>query len=158
MVTQISVDLMLIGRCFTALFWGILLAVFLQFNRMGRFLAAERTWLAVVAGVGVDLLIGTGATWWHLWLIFAFSSVGIIARSLINEHQETEPALNRYRVKWQMEDTVDRCGDVIGALEQALAAQYDGTRVQYISQALTAAHQASRGITAARYGEPERKK
>ena len=134
------------------------MAVFLQFSRMGRFLAGERTWLAVAAGVGVDLLIGIGATWWALWLIFAFSSVGIITRSLINEHREPEPALNRYRVKWQMEDTIDRCGDVIGALEKALAAQDDGTRVQHISQALTAAHRASREITAARYGEPEKKK
>lgn len=158
MVTQITLDFGLITRCLGALCWGILLAVFLQFSRMGRFLAVERTWITVVVGVGVDLLIGIGATWWVLWLIVVFSSVGIIARSLINEHQETEPALNRYRVKWQMEDTIDRCGDVIGALEKALAAQEDGARVQHISQALTAAHQASRGITAARYGEPEKKK
>ncbi|MBN2005013.1 MAG: hypothetical protein JXA21_16760 [Anaerolineae bacterium] len=157
MVTQISVDLMLIGRCFTALCWGILLAVFLQFSRMGRFLAAERTWLSVVAGVGIDLLIGIGATWWQMWLIVVFSSLGIIARSLLNEHSETEPALNRYKTKWQMEDTIDRCGDVIGALEKALAATDDGARVQHISQALTAAHQASREITAARYGMPEKK-
>lgn len=158
MVTQILVDWELIGRCFAALSWGILLAVFLQCSRMGRFLAAERTWIAVVVGVGVDLLIGIGASWWQMWLIVTFSSVGIIARSLINERQETEPALNRYRVKWQMEDTIDRCGDVICALEKALAAQDDGARVQHISQALTAAHQASRGITAARYGEPEKKR
>jgi len=158
MVTQITLDFGLITRCLGALCWGILLAVFLQFSRMGRFLAVERTWITVVVGVGVDLLIGIGAAWWQMWLIVACSSVGIIARSLINEHQETEPALNRYRVKWQMEDTIDRCGDVIGALEKALAAQDDGARVQHISQALTAAHQASRGITAARYGEPEKKR
>jgi hypothetical protein len=114
--------------------------------------------VTVVAGVGVDLLLGIGAPWWTLWLIVACSSVGIIARSLLNEHAETEPALNRYKTKWQMEDTIDRCGDVIGALEQALAAHDEATRVQHISQALTAAHQASRDITAARYGEPEKKK
>lgn len=158
MMTQITLDFGLIARCLGALCWGILLAMFLQFNRVGRFLAEERTWLTVVAGVGVDLLIGIGAAWWQMWLIVVCSSVGIITWTLLNEHQETEPALNRYKTKWQMEDTIDRCGDVIGALEKALAAHDDGARVQHISQALTAAHQASRVITAARYGEPERKK
>jgi hypothetical protein len=142
-MTQIPVDLVLIARCFGALLWGILLAVFLQYNKFGRFLAVERTWLTVVAGVGVDLLIGIGAAWWGLWLIVVFSSLGIIARSLLNEHQETEPALNRYKTKWQM--------------EKALDATDDATRVQHISRALTAAHQASREITAARYGTPEKK-
>jgi len=61
MVTQITLDFGLITRCLGALCWGILLAVFLQFSRMGRFLAVERTWITVVVGVGVDLLIGIGA-------------------------------------------------------------------------------------------------
>lgn len=158
MVTQITVNWVLIARCLGALFWGVLLAIFLQFSRMGRFLAAERTWISVVVGVGGDLLLGIGATWWAMWLIVAFSSIGIVARSLVNEHRETEPALNRYKTKWQMEDTIDRCGDVIGALEKGLAAMDEAQRVQFISLALTAAHQASRNITAARYGEPESKK
>ena len=38
---QLSIDLLLIGRCLGALCWGILWAVFLQCNRMGKFLAVE---------------------------------------------------------------------------------------------------------------------
>lgn len=153
MEMQFAVDLILIARCLGALVWGILWAVFLQYHRLGRFLVAERTWITVVIGVGVDLLLGIGATWWALWLVVVFSSVGIIARSLLNEHaQETEPALNRYKTKWQMEDTLDECGDIIGLLDQALTAATLATAQAHVSQALAKVHHAQRLMTAARYG------
>lgn len=152
MDVQLSIDFMLIGRCLLALLWGILLACWLQFTRLGRFLAAERTWITVVIGVGGDLLVGAGAIWWQYWLIMALSSVGVIARSLMNEHNETEPALNRYRTKWQMEDTIDACGDVIGLLDRALEAETIAEAQMQASKALRKVHDAQRLMTAARYG------
>jgi len=157
MLTQITVDFALIARCSAALLWGILLACFLQYHSLGQFLARERTWLTVVIGVGVDLLIGIGAAWWHIWLIIAVSSLGIIVRSLSNEHADPEPALNRYKVKWALEQALDGCGSIITVLEKALSTDGDARRVRLISEALSAAHKASREITFARYGEPERK-
>jgi len=154
---QIDIDLILFCRCFAALIWGILLAVYLQFNRLGVFLAKERTWLAVVVGVGVDLLLGINATWWAIWLIVAFSSIGIVVRSIVNEHQEGEPALNRYKTKWAMEEGIDACGDTITALQKALEETSGAEQVRQISLALAAAHRANRNITSARYGEIEKK-
>ena len=116
---QIAVDLGLILRCSAALLWGVLWACAIQFSRLGKFLATERTWIVVVIGVGVDLLLGIGAAWWVFWLITAFSSIGIIARSLINEH-EYNPDVNSYKHKWSLEDAIDHIGDTIGYLEQAL--------------------------------------
>jgi len=155
--TQITVDFLLISRCLGAVLWGGLVAALLQFTKLGQFIASERTWIAVIIGVGGDLLIGIGAEWWVMWMIVAFSSLGIIVRSLVNEH-DTEPALNRYKTKWAMEKCVDHCGEVIGALDKALTADGEAKRVRWISTALGAAHQASREITYARYGEPEKSK
>ena len=73
-----------------ALFWGMLWAAFLQWNEYGRYLALRRTWVAVVIGVGVDLLIALLVTPLEVWLVVCAiviaSSLGIITRSLYNEH------------------------------------------------------------------------
>lgn len=77
---------------FLALVWGAAWAVFLQLTPLGKFLARQRTWLTVVTGVGVDLLIALAVVPWPAWLTFisiiAVSSLPIILRSLINERRE----------------------------------------------------------------------
>jgi hypothetical protein len=153
---QLSIDLLLIGRCSAAIVWGVLFAVFLQYNRMGQFIAEKRTWLAVVIGVGADLLLGTGAAWWQLWMIVAFSSIGIIARSLINEHNAPEPALNAYRTKWEMQDAIDFCGDAIGLLTAGLESEEAELRGK-ASKALAQVYKAQRLITEARYGRKQKR-
>lgn len=157
MDVQIAVDLGVILRCLGALVWGVLWAMTIQFSRLGKFLAHERTWITVVIGVGVDLLLGIGATWWGLWLVVAFSSIGIIARSLINEHNYS-PDINSYKHKWGLEDAIDRLGDAVGHLEEALAAEGMDTSHFHVSKALAKVHQAQRLVEVARYGQPEKKK
>ena len=73
-----------------ALIWGIVLAFLLQFTEQGRYIALRRTWIAVVIGVGVDLLLVglVPPTWRNTVLIFVLSSIGIIARSIILEYTE----------------------------------------------------------------------
>lgn len=75
-----------------ATIWGALWAAYLQFTRYGHYLAVRRTWLTVVIGVGVDLLIALLVIPLESWLPFCLlifaSSLGIIARSLYNEHQD----------------------------------------------------------------------
>lgn len=77
---------------FFAAIWGGLWALFLQWHPWGRWLALKRTWLAVVIGVGVDLaillLILDPQTWTSVAAVIAASSIGIIVRSLYNEHHE----------------------------------------------------------------------
>lgn len=74
--------------------WGALWGSFLQFTKTGRWLANARTWITVVVGVGGNLLIALLFLPFHFWLyvvgLFAVSSLPIIARSLINEHRDTE--------------------------------------------------------------------
>lgn len=151
---QIAVDFGVILRCLGALLWVIGLVGLLQFTRLGRFLARERTWIAVVIGVGVNLLLGLGAAWWHLWLIMAFSSIGIIARSLINEHNGFSPDLNSYKLKWALEDSIDALGETITVLEKAL----DSQSLSEVSRALGVVHKTQRTLEIARYGQPEKKK
>lgn len=75
-----------------ALLWGALWALFLQLHPWGRWLALRRTWLTVVVGVGVDLalllLILDAHTWATVVAIIAASSIGVIVRSLYNEHAD----------------------------------------------------------------------
>ena len=89
-----------------ALFWGVLWAFFLQFTDLGQFLASRRTWITVVVGVGVDLLIvlllyytlptldDPLVTWLHLFAVVGFSSLGIIGRSLWRELSEAQQEID----------------------------------------------------------------
>lgn len=83
-------------------FWGVLWAVFLQCTCYGHYLALRRTWLTVVVGVGVDLLIMLCVvpltTWLIVCAIIAASSVGIIARSLHNELRD-EQAIEEFHAE-----------------------------------------------------------
>jgi hypothetical protein len=82
------------------LLWGIGFAAFLQWVPLGRYIVERVTWLAVIMGVGVDLLIVAPFIGWPLMLfvgaVIAASSIGIIVRSLSNanhEHVEFEQSL-----------------------------------------------------------------
>lgn len=80
------------GVLILALVWGCCWALLLQCTEWGRWLAIRRTWLTVVIGTGVDLLIAALVLDFDAWLrlcsIVAVSSVGIIFRSLVNEHKD----------------------------------------------------------------------
>jgi len=85
--------MLLVGGVLAAV-WGMVWALFLQFSQIGQFLAVKRTWLTVVIGVGVDLLIALLVVPWAYWLpfvvIIALSSIGLIVRSLYNEKTEND--------------------------------------------------------------------
>jgi hypothetical protein len=89
---------MLVLALVLALMWGICWAVFLQYHPLGRFLAIKRTWVTVVIGVGIDLMIALLVveveTWFKVVAIVILSSVGIIARSLLNELRDTRGELD----------------------------------------------------------------
>ncbi len=71
--------------------WGSLWAICLQHTHWGRKLAARRTWLTVLIGIGMTVIL----MWPILPLValvkigaaFVLSSIGIIARSLTNENR-----------------------------------------------------------------------
>jgi len=75
-----------------AFVWGVLWALFLQFNRWGQWLAQRRTWITVMIGFGVDLALLAFILEPHVWVlvacVIAASAVGIVVRSLVNEHRE----------------------------------------------------------------------
>jgi len=80
--------------------WGIVWALCLQ-TYPGRFLAARFTWLTVVVGVGVDLLIALLVVpmcyWLPLAAIIGASSVAIVGRSLINELRDMQTMMRMRR-------------------------------------------------------------
>lgn len=88
-----------------ALIWGASWALVLQYTRGGRFLAARRTWLTVVVGLGVDLVLLRPllplAGWLRVVMIVAASSVGIIARSLLNEMSDHQEIIANTRSDWR---------------------------------------------------------
>jgi len=80
--------------------WGGVWALFLQ-TYPGRFLAARFTWLSVVVGVGVDLLIAMLVVPLDYWLplvaIVGASSLAIIGRSLFNELRDAQQMIRMQR-------------------------------------------------------------
>jgi hypothetical protein len=155
-LVSISVDLLLIARCFVALLWGFLWAMVLQHTRLGQFWAAERTWLTVVIGVGVDLALSFGGDWFTVAAVVAFSSVGIIWRSLSNEAKQPE-VQRGYKALWSMEDAIAVLNNLTEALEQVVEGT-NGERAAQLSRALRDAHLASQMVKAARRGEYEGKR
>lgn len=84
-----------------ALFWGLSCALVLQFTPVGRFLARRRAWLAVVIGVGGDLLLLLIFLPVDVWImavgVVAASSIGLVIRSLHNEWIEEQETIAAYR-------------------------------------------------------------
>ena len=66
---------------FLALIWGLLWALVLQYVPLGRFLAARRSWLAVVIGIAVDLVLLRPVLSLSSWLRVA----GVLGR-LVRRH------------------------------------------------------------------------
>ena len=148
---SISVDLVLIGRCLTALLWGIGWACFIQLHRLGRYWADERTWITVVIGVGVDWLIGIGADWPTFGLILVFSGAPVIYRSLVNESQRKPPS--GYRVLWALEDSLVLIQEVLEALQEIAENTQQGQQVARVSRVTTLAHTIHVILSGARRGE-----
>ena len=157
---EITIDLVLILRLLVALFFGIFYAFFIQFSQQGRYLARRLTWLAVVIGVGVDLAIAYDASWWTVVGVVAFSSAGIIARSLVAASKETPDIdLGRYKLGWIFSDIADYINTVIvdlsdilqnGALSQKESA--------IVSNALALAYRIENVVKAAKRGEYEQRR
>ncbi len=78
--------------------WGTLYALWLQRTRQGAFLAARMTWLSVVIGCGMNLLIALLVIEVSAWLmlvgLFVASGIPIVIRSLSNEHRLQMDVLN----------------------------------------------------------------
>lgn len=89
-----------VSAFFLAFIWGVMWALTIQYIPIAVYWAQKRTWITVVAGVGVDLAIGLLAIpdapspfwmWAYQFIIIGLSSVGIITRSLVNEwHEQKE--------------------------------------------------------------------
>jgi len=92
-----------------AALWGAMWAAFIQFNYHGRFLAARLTWLSVVIGIGVDLLILALVIPLNELIavvaVIGASSLPIIARSLINESRDARLFFNLKHERNQPSDS-----------------------------------------------------
>ena len=95
-----------------AVIWGVMWAWFLQVSFHGRFLAARMTWLSVVVGVGIDLVILYFVlpfeAWLQVCLVVAGSSIAIIIRSLVNEARDTRKYL---QMKNERSRSTDKAAD-----------------------------------------------
>jgi len=150
---SISLDSLLIFRVLVAFFFGTGMAVFLQFARVGQFLARERTWIAVVVGVGADLLIGYQADWLTICLIFVVSSLGIIGRSLLNEHR-AEINTRSYKLLWNLEDSLGLVDDLAREITDRLTVDgLEGGEVHHLAILLGLVNQVGDKLRAARRGD-----
>ena len=81
--------------------WGGIWAALLQHTAWGAYLARRRAWLAVVIGVGVDLLILLAVldpdAWLRTCAIIGASAAGIIIRSIANEWREHREIMEAVR-------------------------------------------------------------
>lgn len=160
---QISVDLTLIFRVLLAFLWGISWALLIQFNRYGKFWAAERTWITVVVGVGVDLLIsypwfGSFSDWYTTAMVIAFSSIGIIFRSLYNEQAQSELNTRSYKLIWGLEDAIALSSKVTEALIKLLdTGELNNENVKAVSKVLATTHKLTNTLRTARRGDYSQK-
>jgi hypothetical protein len=73
------------------LLWGVAYALWLQTTRLGTYLAREETWITVVIGVAVTVLIGRIVFDWYtvglIELLFVGAGSPVIARSLFNNQR-----------------------------------------------------------------------
>lgn len=156
---QISVDFTLIFRVSLAFLWGGGWAAFIQFNRYGKFLARERTWITVVVGIGIDLIIafpwaGSHSDWYTVAGVIAASAVGIIIRSLHNEQKQAELNTRSYKLVWGLEDAITLNGKISEALIKLLDAGSLGEEsVKAVSRILATTHKLSNILRAARRGD-----
>lgn len=150
---QISIDLALILRVLLAFGWGIGWASYLQFNRHGQFLSNERTWLTVVIGIGVDLLIAYPADWYTVAFVISASSLGIIFRSLWNEHKYTELNGKSYKLLWTLEDSIALAGSSVETVNLLLkSGTMNAASTHQLSILLTQLHQLKSLLVEARKG------
>lgn len=151
-LAQITVDYALILQVSLGFFWGILWAAFIQFNRWGQFLAERRTWITVVIGIGIDLLIAYSGDWWLVTLVISASSLGIIFRSLWNESTGQNPNPSSYKLKHHLEDITAIVDTIITRLTKFLKAGPSGAQAAEISQILAQAHLIREHVIDARNG------
>ncbi len=99
------IDWKILFALFLALVWGVIWAVTLQVTRTGKVLVARLTWLAVVIGVGVDLLIITIVVQLDVVFLAAciigVSAIPIITRSIRNELIDYHKLLQKARTNGQ---------------------------------------------------------
>lgn len=155
---QISVDLPLIFRVSLAISWGILWASFLQFNRHGQFLVEGRTWITVVIGIGIDMLIaypwgGGQGDWYTVAIVITTSSIGIIFRSLYNERKREELSSRSYKLIWGLEDAIAVIGKITEALEKLLdGSELGPENMKSVSRILGMTHKLTTILHTARRG------
>lgn len=149
----ISVDLVFFLRIFAAFCWGILYALFLQHHRIGKYWARERTWVAVVVGIGVDFIIAINGDWLTVLAVTAVSAIGIIGRSLSNEQKGG--SFHRNKVLWNLEDAIALCIKQAELLHDILSNGKRDTEALSISQAVSLTHQIKEKLVNARKGEYE---
>lgn len=161
---QISVDLPLIFRVSLGILWGVVWAVYIQVNRNGQFLAQERTWITVVVGVGVDLLIsypwgGGQGDWFTVAAVISASSIGIIVRSLANEKKQAELNPKSYKLIWGILDAIALTQDAIDQLTRLLetGTELGKAEAVKINKTLGILHRLKDTITNARRGDYDQK-
>ena len=83
---------MLLSACLVGALWGVGYGMFLWLSPVGRWLRLRRTWLSVVIGVGMDLLIVLMAVDVAAWLVMvgvvASSGLGVVAMALGGEYED----------------------------------------------------------------------
>jgi len=151
---QIQINFIQIARCFAALVFGIVYAVFLQRNKYGQFLVERRTWMTVTFGIGVDLLLSYGGTWWDVVATIAFSFVGIFARSMMNEQRRSQRRqLGPYQTNWVLDDSSDLAYSIKKTLTDLLDSELGKTEAKLTVAALSKVFQLYEILEAAMNGE-----
>lgn len=128
--------------------------MFIQHSRWGQFLASERTWITVAFGIGVDLLICfvLDPIWMMITAVITLSSLGIIARSLINESNKPKVP-SGYKMLWSLEDAIALLIEITGATEELAQNTNNGEQVARMSKLITMIHLLDETVKRARRGE-----
>ena len=148
---QISIDLLLILRLLGSFIWGWVWALFIYKTRDGITLRLDHTWVTVVIGVGLDLIISFPQNWFIVAAAIASSSIGILYFAAFDTHKNERPT--GYKVIEAIENATAIGLRVIRGLETILTCCEDGKTSAAISKVLTDAQREHFYLATARNGD-----
>jgi hypothetical protein len=112
----------------------------------------------VVIGIGADLIIAFNLEYWAVCMVITLSSIGVILRSLLNEHKQ-QSLLGRNHMIAVLEDSIAYLNNVQAVLEALLDSTTDAVTVKQVSVTIRRCIRTLELLQGARVGQyvPKRK-
>lgn len=101
-----------------ALVWSVMVAAFIEFTGLGRWIAIHMTWFIVATGMGGDLLIllllvdeAGRVAWWQIVAVIAVSSVAVSLRGILEFYGYFRTLMRTTQMREVLHGAADTAGE-----------------------------------------------